>query len=130
RRDLNAVPRPGLGAWSLYELRQPLHTLMPGDEAAPAAERAAGFQAPGDGLKSRWDALPIPELALRSWPDGRRLAGGLLHHGTAGEAAVKLPPLHPGAYRLRWESQDEQGVRVEAQQELIVAGARTPLALP
>ncbi|HSS78555.1 MAG TPA: alpha-2-macroglobulin family protein, partial [Thermoanaerobaculia bacterium] len=131
RRDLNGVPQPGAGSWSLFELRQPAAALLPGDEPAPELVAAApGFHTPGDALSPRWNAFPTPELSLHAWSDGRRLAGGLMHHGIAGEAEVKLPPLRPGAYRVRWETLDDQGVRAEAQQELIVAGARTPLALP
>ncbi|MBW8876364.1 MAG: hypothetical protein JF614_15460 [Acidobacteria bacterium] len=129
RRDLNGVPHPGAGSWSLYELRQPEQALLPGDEPVPAPAEN-GFRTPGDDLSPRWNKLREPELALRGWPQGRRLAGGELRHGTAGAAEVKLPPLRPGAYRLRWETLDDFGVRVEAQQEMIVAGARTPLALP
>ena len=43
---------------------------------------------------------------------------------------MRLPPLRPGAYRLRWETPDDRGARVETQQEILVAGPRTPLALP
>ena len=129
RRDLNGVPRPGAGSWSLYELRQPAAALLPGDEPAPEAGEA-GFHTPGDGLSPRWNEFSAPEYSLHAWPQGRRLAGGTLRHGAAGEAEVKLPPLRPGAYRVRWETLDELGVRAETQQELIVAGARTPLALP
>ena len=56
--------------------------------------------------------------------------GGELRHGADGGAEVRLPPLRPGVYRLRWETLDEQGVKAEARRELIVAGPRTPLALP
>ncbi|HEV7508440.1 MAG TPA: alpha-2-macroglobulin family protein [Thermoanaerobaculia bacterium] len=129
RRDLNGVPRPGAGSWSLYELRQPEQPLLPGDEPAPAAEDT-GFRTPGDGLSPRWGQFPEPEYSLHGWPGRRRLAGGLLRHGTAGKAEIKLPPLRPGAYQLRWETLDDQGARAEEQKELIVAGARTSLALP
>jgi alpha-2-macroglobulin len=132
RRDLNGVPRPGAASWSLYELRQPGHALLPGDEPVPEPRSTSGggFHTPGDDLSPRWNELPAAEIVLHAWPEGRRLAGGELHHNAAGKAEVQLPPLRPGAYRLRWETLDAQGERVEAQQELIVAGTRLPLALP
>jgi uncharacterized protein YfaS (alpha-2-macroglobulin family) len=132
RRDLTGVPRPGAASWSLYELRQPERPLLPGDEPVPAPSSASGetaFRTPGDALSPRWGALAAPELSLHGWPEGRRLAGGRLHHGADGGAEVRLPPLRPGAYRLLWETLDDRGARVEARQELIVAGPRTPLAL-
>ncbi len=130
RRDLNGVPQPGAGSWSLYELRQPAAARLPSDEPPELAAGDTGFHTPGDALSPRWNAFPASELSLHAWSEGRRLAGGLLHHGIAGEAAVKLPPLRPGAYRVHWETLDDRGARAEAQQELIVGGARTPLALP
>jgi uncharacterized protein YfaS (alpha-2-macroglobulin family) len=134
RRDLDGVPRPGAASWSLYELRQPEILLMPADLPAPPSVRGedgiAPFRTPGDALSPRWGELPATELALRGWPTGRRLTGGPLRHGANGEAEVRLPALRPGAYRLCWETRDGDGARVEAQRELIVGGARTPLALP
>ncbi len=131
RRDLNGVPRPGAGSWSLSEVRQPERPLLPGDEPVFPVNRPEGaFHTPGDLLSPRWNEYPALELSLRGWPDGRRLMGGELRHGADGGAEVKLPPLRPGVYRLRWETVDEQGVKAEASQELIVAGPRTPLALP
>lgn len=129
RRDLNGAPRPGAGSWSLYELRQPEKALLPADEPLPASSEG-GFRTPGDALRPRWYHPSSPEIALRGWPEGRRLAGGELRHGAAGEAEVKIPSLRPGAYRLRYETLDDTGMKVEAQRELIVAGARTPLSLP
>jgi hypothetical protein len=41
-----------------------------------------------------------------------------------------LPALKPGVYRLRYQTQDEFGATCHSQKEFIVAGQRTPLALP
>jgi alpha-2-macroglobulin len=132
RRDLNGVPRPGDASWTLYELRQPERPLLPGDETVPAPPAISGeeaFRTPGDALGPRWGEFKPLELALHGWPEGRRVTDGRLRHGADGGAEVRLPPLPPGAYRLVWESLDERGERVEARQELIAAGPRTPLAL-
>ncbi len=129
RRDLNGTPRPGGGSWSLYELRQPERALLPAEEPVPGLAEN-GFHTPGDALSPRWNQPASPEIVLRGWPEGKRLAGGELRHGSSGEAEVKLPALRPGAYRLRYETLDDAGNKVESQRELIVAGARTPLALP
>ncbi|MFL6234067.1 MAG: alpha-2-macroglobulin family protein, partial [Thermoanaerobaculia bacterium] len=133
RRDLNGVPRPGAASWALYELRQPERPLLPGEEPVPAPSSTSGeapFRTPGDALAPRWGELATPELTLRGWPEGRRLTGGRLRHGTDGGAEVRLPALPPGAYRLVWETLDARGERVEARRDLIVAGRWTPLALP
>jgi uncharacterized protein YfaS (alpha-2-macroglobulin family) len=133
RRDLNGVPRPGAASWALYELRQPARALLPGDEPLPASSSTPEegiFHTPGDAVTPRWGDLPAPDLTLHGWPEGRRLAGGPLRHGAGGGAEVRLPPLPPGAYRLVWETLDDRGTRVEARRELVVAGPRTPLALP
>ena len=129
RRDLNGAPRPGSGEWVLYELRQPERTLLPADLPVPAPPRS-GYRTPGDELSPRWSTDASTEWVLRGWEDGRRLAGGRLDHAATGQAVVPLPALAPGAYRLRYETVDDFGARVEAQRELIVAGPQTPLALP
>jgi uncharacterized protein YfaS (alpha-2-macroglobulin family) len=136
RRDLDGVPRPGIASWSLYELRQPEIPRMPADlpapPSAPGEDGIAPFRTPGDALSPPWGPRQEPEAALRGWPAGRRLTGGALRHGANGEAEVRLPALHPGAYRLTWETPDGDGTAAmaTAQRELIVAGARIPLALP
>jgi alpha-2-macroglobulin len=130
RSDLNGVPRPGNGAWTLSELRQPERTLLPAEQPWPADSTAGGYRTPGDALRPRWDPEVTPHAILASWSEGRRIAAGTLHHGAAGESAVPLPALRPGAYRLRYETRDDSGRRVTAQRDLIVAGRRTPLALP
>ncbi len=138
RRDLDGVPRPGTASWSLYELRQPEIPRMPADLPAPPSvpgeDGIAPFRTPGDALSPPWGPRQEPEAALRGWPAGRRLTGGVLRHGANGEAEVRLPALRPGAYRLTWETRDGDGTAATAiataQRELIVTGARIPLALP
>ncbi|HEX4965243.1 MAG TPA: MG2 domain-containing protein [Thermoanaerobaculia bacterium] len=124
RSTLDGAPRPGVGTWTLWELRQPEQPQL------PTVEETAGILTPDYGE----DYSPEPrwpdEKSLADWPDAARVAAGRVRHGANGEARAALPPLEPGAYRLRYETQDEAGVRAEAQQVILVAGARTPLALP
>jgi uncharacterized protein YfaS (alpha-2-macroglobulin family) len=133
RSDLNGVPRPGAGAWTLYELRQPEKTFLP-SELPPEPMGRPVYRTPGDELSPRWpERTYSPADMLRSWEDGRRIAAGELRHDAAGKAVASLPALPPGAYRLRYETVDDFGARVESQRELIAAGTagtRTPLALP
>lgn len=130
RSDLNGVPRPGAGTWTLYELRQPEKTLLPAEQP-PRQNPDRRYRTPGDEKSPRWPAESFsPASILRTWDDGRRIAAGQLRHNETGNAAVPLPALPPGAYRLRYETVDDFGARVEARRELIVAGRETPLALP
>ena len=68
---------------------------------------------------------------LRDWPDGEPVGAGTLRHGEDGTAALDLPALAPGAYRLRYSTEDPFGATFETSRELVVAahGAR-PVALP
>jgi alpha-2-macroglobulin len=141
RTDLDGVPRPGAGTWTLLSLRQPERALLPADQPWPKPGAGGGYQTPGDALRPRDTPDYKPDEILRNWPDGARIGGGTLEHGKDGAADLELPPdLPAGAYRLRYETRDEAtaGDTVDAgdtglataARELIVAGPRTPLALP
>ena len=136
RASLDGVPRPGAGTWTLLSLRQPERALLPADQPWPGPGEDGGYRTPGDALRPRDAPEYKPEEILRDWPDGARIGGGTLEHGKDGAADLELPPdLPAGAYRLRYETRDEAtaadgGGRAEASRELIVAGPRTPLALP
>ncbi len=133
RRSLDGAPRAGEGTWRLLELVQPQRALLPADEPAPGrGERDAAvapFRTAGDGLQPRWASLPSTDAALRRFGDGAEIAHGALTHGESGKAPVKLPPLPPGAYRLRYTTRDEFGAEATAQGEFVVAGEAT-LRLP
>ena len=128
RGDLDGAPRSGAGSWELYELRQPARVQLPSELPLPAAE-AGAFHTPGDALRPRWDR-PLPEDALLAWPDGRRVAGGRIRHDAGGRAEVRLGPLAPGVYRLRYETRDDLGAVAADWRELIVAGEEARIALP
>ena len=71
RRDLNGVPRPGAGSWSLSEVRQPERPLLPGDEPAPATGRRRLPHA-GRSPGHRWNEYP----ALEHYPCAAGPTGG------------------------------------------------------
>ncbi len=129
RTDLDATPRAGKGSWRLLALKQPERALLPAELPAPAPSSPAVYQTPGDKLRPRFEAQ-LQEDPLSQFEDGPELARGELQHGDKGEAAIELPPLSAGAYRLRYSTTDEFGGVYQTKRELIVAGPRTPLALP
>jgi uncharacterized protein YfaS (alpha-2-macroglobulin family) len=131
RRDLDGTPRPGAGSWRLLRLVQPAEPRLPADEPiAPPARpgAAAALSTPGDALAPRWRRGEPQAAALRRCADGAEVAHGDLAHGETGSAVVRLPPLAPGAYRLRYETRDDFGGTATAQRELLVAG-EAPLAV-
>ncbi len=133
RTDLDGAPRAGTGAWRLFAVAQPTDPVpgpadLPG--AAPPHEDPAAFHLPGDGQRPRWSTDYTPERAMARWPDGRRVGEGQMVHGTDGVAALLLPPLPPGPYRLRYETRDDHGSRSEAERVFVTVGKTTPLALP
>jgi alpha-2-macroglobulin len=137
RRDLDGAPRPGAGDWRLLSLRQPERASLPAEEPAAASAvpgETAAFHTPGDLLVPRWQRTP-PAVTLRRFGDGAEVAHGSLAHDEQGRALVKLPPLPPGAYRLRYETHDDSGGTAVAQREVIVAGGAggaggAPLVVP
>jgi uncharacterized protein YfaS (alpha-2-macroglobulin family) len=130
RRDLDGGPRPGAGAWRLLRLSQPEQPRLPAEEptAAPGLPgEPAAVRTPGDELTPRWQRGEPPAATLRRFADGAEVARGDLAHDAQGRATVKLPPLAPGAYRLRYDTRDDFGGTATAQHEFLVAG-EVPLA--
>src|SRR4029078_8489168 len=81
-------------------------------------------------MRLRSDPQYTPGQVLRLWADGSAVASGRVTHDVKGEAALALPPLGAGAYRLHYETRDAAGATFEMTQELVVAQPRdTPLAL-
>jgi len=139
RTNLDGVALPGTGTWTLVALRQPERALAPADQPWPGPVDDNVFRTPGDALRPRDAPAYKPDEILRGWPDGARMGGGTLEHGKDGTVDLELPANLPaGAYRLRYETPDEMakaagpdtGGLAVATRELIVAGPRTPLALP
>ncbi len=157
RTSLDGVPRAGRGSWRIVRLEQPSKTMLPAEQApsqrpwagqirrgrGPVSARASSFakasedkptggefQTPGDALRPRWDTEYAPEGMIRLWKDGAEVAHGDLTHDTKGEALVEVAGLPAGAYRLRYLTVDEFGAVFEMPREFLVAGRKTPLALP
>ncbi|MBI2840187.1 MAG: hypothetical protein HYX75_17870 [Acidobacteria bacterium] len=128
RTDLNGTPRPGNGAWRITALRQPDASLLPSEQPQP--KKDGEYLTPGDGLRPRWDPAYSPEAVMRSWADGEVVARGELTHKQDGSAAVALPDLHAGPYRLKYETTDDFGASSTAAKEFVIAGHDMRLALP
>ncbi|MFN7131575.1 MAG: MG2 domain-containing protein, partial [Myxococcales bacterium] len=131
RTTLDGVGRAGKGSWRLFALRGPKSTPTPAElgQLRPPAEDAA-FRTPRDALRARWDTAFNPELVASTWADGEQRAAGELTHDGKGEATLELPPLAPGAYRVRYETQDDFGAKAETWKVLFVAGNQMQLPLP
>ncbi|HJX29556.1 MAG TPA: MG2 domain-containing protein, partial [Thermoanaerobaculia bacterium] len=131
RTSLDGTPRPGQGSWTLSPLVQPAEALLPADQPLDESQAGEGTaRTPGDRLRPREAPDYQPDAVLASWKAGDPLAKGAAVHGKDGRSEIPLPKLTPGAYRLVYETVDEFGTPVQARRELIVAGPKTPLALP
>jgi uncharacterized protein YfaS (alpha-2-macroglobulin family) len=132
RTNLDGVPRAGAGAWRLVKLAQPAAPILPAEEPADPRpnERPGGIVTAGDRLRPRWQVDYSPERVMARWEDGPEIARGTLTHDAKGEAVIELPRLSAGAYRIHYATKDEFGAEFEAPKDVIVAGSRTPLALP
>jgi uncharacterized protein YfaS (alpha-2-macroglobulin family) len=133
RSDLNGTPKAGKGKWTLASLKQPPEALLPADQPVPSppgGKETEGYKTEGDRLRPRWDTSVSPEAILFRWEDGVEKGRGALDHDAKGQAKVVLPSMPPGAYRLRYETVDDFGEVCKTQKEFVVAGKRTPLALP
>lgn len=135
RTDLNGAPRAGKGAWRVLALEQPATPVMPVDLPAvePGIELKEGqpeVRTAGDALRPRWDSQLDIARRLSSWKDGPQKAQGEVVHGEQGTAQLTVPPLAPGAYRLRYETKDDFGETFETFHSFIVANDQTRLSLP
>jgi len=132
RANLDGAPQKGEGSYQLFALVQPKTTLPPAEQVRPAPPRGAmpeTFATPGDKLFPRWDRSRQAEATLASFADGEKKAAGKLEHGENGVAEVKLPALTPGAYRLRYTTQDAFSQTAETWHEFVVSGSK-PVAVP
>ncbi|MFO7732920.1 MAG: alpha-2-macroglobulin family protein [Candidatus Aminicenantes bacterium] len=136
--DLDGAPKRGRGTWRVVRLLGPEATLLPADQPLPEplADAPGGkkpFETPGDRLRPRWGPGPGAEDILRLWKDGAPAAKGAVEHDIRGQAAVTVPPLEPGAYRLIYETKDDFGALCRESREFLVTaatGAPAALALP
>ena len=133
RSDLNGTPRAGGGSWRLVMLKQPDTTALPADQPIPNPRRDGAqelYRTPGDNLRPRWNPEYSYLSVVRGWHDGQELGRGTLAHNEQGKAALTLPALNAGTYRLYYETVDDFGSTYRTSKDFIVAGRRTSLALP
>jgi hypothetical protein len=130
RADLNGMPKPGRGAWTIRRLVEPAAALLPADQPLPEprADRRGGgapeaFETPGDRLRPRWESSPPIETILRLWKEEpKRIASGAVEHDANGRAGVSVTGLDPGAYRLNYETKDDFGAICRETRDFLVAG--------
>ncbi|MEM7584239.1 MAG: alpha-2-macroglobulin family protein [Acidobacteriota bacterium] len=140
RKDLDGLDRPGKASWRLLAIDQPKDVLLPAELPAktrpfdPTPEpdpTSDAYETPGDRQRARWDTRFNPRQTIASWADGAELEQGDVEHGSDGGAALRFTDLAPGAYRLRYTTQDDFGAEFETATDfLVVAQKRTQLALP
>ncbi|HEY7370312.1 MAG TPA: alpha-2-macroglobulin family protein [Thermoanaerobaculia bacterium] len=134
RTSLDGVARAGAARWRLTELVPAAQAFLPSQLPRPVAPALQPYATPGDRMRARWDTSVTLEETLRNWKDGKEVAQGELAHDAQGRARWDLPPLAPGAYRLRYETKDEFGVPFEVSRDLLCSGrleadAPAPLAV-
>ena len=133
RTNLDGAPRPGQASWTLAPLVKKA-PLLPSEQ--PPSRRAPkqpdDIETPGDRLSPRWQAGVPAEQTFHALSADPPIASGSVVHDAKGEAAIALPALSPGAYRLSYETRDDFGVVCRSQKEFVVADARPalPLAVP
>ncbi|MDR0966972.1 MAG: hypothetical protein LBM75_10845 [Myxococcales bacterium] len=133
RTSLDGTPRRGgEGRFWVTRLALPKTAPLPADLPRPRAPgHDAHFDLPGDTLRPRWaPGYSMEEaLALQS-EEAQRVAEGAVKHDDEGIGRITLTGLAAGAYRLRYETQDDAGQIVERTREFVVASPKADLALP
>ncbi len=135
RMDLNGTPKPGTGTWRIVRLIEPGKTLLPADQPLPEPASSAGgqpapYETPGDRLRARWETSLPPETILRLWKEGAVITRGEVTHDAAGQAAVRVARLEPGAYRLLYETKDDFGAVCRESLDFVTAGKNVDIRLP
>ena len=126
RTDLDGVPRPGTGTWSLVPLVGPGRALRPSEvPAMPQFDDTV--TTPGDRLRPRWATADSLMVTLHGWKDGPELARGAVTHDVQGRARIEIPPLPAGAWRLRYETRDDSDGVCVREEDFLVAGRKTPV---
>jgi uncharacterized protein YfaS (alpha-2-macroglobulin family) len=132
REDLNGAPRPGRGRFELWRLQQP-DSVQPASELPLPETDTKGARTPGDRLAPRWAEEPGLQQRMLTWKDAELVLSGELEHDEKGLAAVELPGLPAGAYRLRYRTEGARQTTYRFHQEILVAEAgaeiRAPLVL-
>lgn len=129
RASLDGIGRAGAARYRLVALTQPAVTVPPADLPLPEPLEKKAVVTAGDRQRSRWSPGYDQNAELARWADGKEVAAADLAHAESGKASFELPELAPGAYRIRYETQDEFGATFATFKDLIVAGP-APLNLP
>jgi uncharacterized protein YfaS (alpha-2-macroglobulin family) len=120
RTNLAGSGQAGSGKYELYLLKQPEETQRASEIPLPLGE---GKHTPGDSMRPRWEAGEDLSNTLFRWADGPLVHTGELIHDQTGRGTVTFNDLKPGAYRLRYQTQDSWGGVCRVQKELIVGAA-------
>lgn len=130
RTNLDGDPRPGRGRYRVLALQQPARAVLPADLPVQRDPADTKPRTPGDDRQLRHEPDYDPASVIASWTDGKEVAGGEIETDAEGKAQLKLPRLEGGAYRIRYDSADEFGEKLEVFRDMLVADAGTKLALP
>lgn len=123
RTDLNGRFIPGDGKWTLYRLKSPKKTFVPGGrEASERLKKmeANQFKHPDDFKLDRWEVNYSPESELREWKNGPALYKGKLLHEKNITSSATIKKLMEGPYRLTYKTKDSFGGEFEVSQEFFV----------
>lgn len=128
RANLDGTPRAGQATWTLAPLVKKA-PLLPSEQppARSGPKQPDDIETPGDRQAPRWESSIPAEQALHALTAEPPIGSGTVVHDGKGEAAIPLPPLAPGAYRLSYETRDDFGVSCHSQKEFVVADAKPPL---
>ncbi len=130
RTNLDGDARPGKGRYRVVALKQPERAALPADLPVPRDPDDKKAHTPGDDQPLRQAPQYDLDAVIASWPDGKEVAQADVATDEQGKAQLKLPALAGGAYRIRYESTDEFGAKLEVFRDFLVAGATTKLAVP
>ncbi len=67
------------------------------------------MRTPGDELNPRWLRQITSLSALADWETGHQVADGRSSHGPDGLATIQLEDLTSGAYRIIYQTEDDEG---------------------
>ncbi len=133
RTGINGALRKGRGRWKIVRLSQPSNTLLPAEQPTQPPggfETEKGFRTPGDLETARWEYDYNPDAEMMQWTDESTQASGSASHDDKGEAAISVPGLPSGAYRLIYETSDSFGAKFGLRENFLVASPAMSLRLP
>lgn len=124
RALMTGDPSPGVGTWRLVKLMEPALVQMPSENPTPRYLRslvAKELRLPDDEKQARWNPNYNWQMLVRDWSEAQSVTKGSIETDQKGSAAIKLPKLSVGTYRLIYQTIDSFGVSVDAQTDFFVA---------